>query len=125
MVSAEVGLVHRVNLSSCASSERIASRSKATLPFLIFLHKGQLSAFPPAAEVEVAALRERVKNLEELVEYQRQQLTDADWRYQQLLEQLASSQRISENLSRPLPAAEATGELVQHRLWWPFRKAQN
>ena len=78
-----------------------------------------------AAEVDVATLRERVKNLEELVEYQRQQLTDADWRYQQLLEQLASSQRISENLSRPLPAAKSNGESVQHRRWWPFRKVQN
>lgn len=78
-----------------------------------------------AREVEVSTLRERVKNLEGLVEYQRQQLTDADWRYQQLLEQLASSQRISENLSRPLPAAEPIDDSVQHRRWWPFRKAQN
>lgn len=72
-----------------------------------------------AGEVELATLRERVKNLEELVGSQRQQLIDADWRYQQLLEQLASSQRISENLSRPLPA----GEPLQRRRWWPFGKA--
>ena len=76
-----------------------------------------------AAEVELATMRERVKNLEGLVEQQRKQLVDADWRYQQLLEQLASSQRISENLSRPLPAGESTGESLQPRRWWPFRKA--
>ena len=35
---------------------------------------------------DLAALRERVKGLEQLAEYNRQQLVDADWRYQQLLE---------------------------------------
>ena len=59
-----------------------------------------------SAEVELSALRERVKGLEQLAEYNRQQLADADWRYQQLLEQLGSSQRVSENLTRSLPAAD-------------------
>ena len=76
-----------------------------------------------AAEVELATTRERVNSLEELVEHQRNQLVDADWRYQQLLEQLASSQRISENLSRPLTAVEATGVSLHLRRWWPFRRA--
>ena len=70
---------------------------------------GPSGSSPPAAsgphadepaEVELSALKERVKGLENLAEYNRQQLTDADWRYQQLLEQLSASQRISENLSR-------------------------
>ena len=78
-----------------------------------------------AAEVELATIKERAKSLEELVEYQRKQLVDADWRYQQVLDQLASSQRISENLSRPLAAGGATGDSLHSRRWWPFRKAQN
>lgn len=51
-----------------------------------------------------------VQRLEQLAEYKRQQLVDADWRYQQLIEQLGSSQRISENLTRPLPAGEITAQ---------------
>ena len=76
-----------------------------------------------SAEVELAALRERVKGLEQLAEYNRQQLADADWRYQQLLEQLSSSQRISENLTRSLPAGELTDEPPPRRRWWPFGKS--
>ena len=84
------------------------------------------SSGPPgdvSAGAELAALRERVKGLEQLVEYDRQQLVDADWRYQQLLEQLSSSQRISENLTRSLPAGELTDEPAQRRRWWPFGKS--
>ena len=84
------------------------------------------SSGPPGdvpAEVELAELRERVKGLEHLAEYNRQQLADADWRYQQLLEQLSSSQRISENLTRSLPAGELTDEPPQRRRWWPFGKS--
>ena len=78
-----------------------------------------------ATELELATLRERVKLLEQLAEHNRQQLVDADWRYQQLLEQLSSSQRISENLSsRSLPAAEAADKTAQRRRWWPFGKSQ-
>ena len=76
-----------------------------------------------SVEAELAALREQVKGLEQLVEYNRQQLVDADWRYQQLLEQLSSSQRISENLTRSLPAGEVTDEPAQRRRWWPFGKS--
>ena len=76
-----------------------------------------------SAEVELAALRERVKGLEQLAEYNRQQLVDADWRYQQLLEQLTSSQRISEGLTRSLPAAALTDETYPRRRWWPFGRS--
>ena len=78
-----------------------------------------------SAEVELAALRERVKGLEQLAEYNRQQLVDADWRYQQLLEQLTSSQRISEGLTRSLPAAALTDEPSQRRRWWPFGRSHS
>ena len=95
---------------------------------------GQLAGPSPApsapptdvsAEVELAALRERVKGLEQLAEYNRQQLVDADWRYQQLLEQLTSSQRISEGLTRSLPAAAITDEPSPRRRWWPFGRSHS
>ena len=78
-----------------------------------------------SADVELAALRERVKGLEQLAEYNRQQLVDADWRYQQLLEQLTSSQRISEGLTRSLPAAALTDEPSPRRRWWPFGRSHS
>ena len=78
-----------------------------------------------SADVELAALRERVNGLEQLAEYNRQQLVDADWRYQQLLEQLTSSQRISEGLTRSLPAAALTDESSQRRRWWPFGRSHS
>ena len=85
------------------------------------------SAPPPdvSAEVEMAALRERVRGLEQLAEYNRQQLVDADWRYQQLLEQLTSSQRISEGLTRSLPASALTHEPSPRRRWWPFGRSHS
>ena len=78
-----------------------------------------------SADVELAALRERVKGLEQLAEYNRQQLVDADWRYQQLLEQLTSSQRISEGLTRSLPAAALTNEPSPRRRWWSFGRSHS
>ena len=44
-----------------------------------------------------------MKGLEELVSYYKQQLKDSEWRYQQLLENLSSSQRTVEAFARALP----------------------
>ena len=71
--------------------------------------------------LELTVLRERVKNLEELVEHHRGLLKDSEWRYQQLLEQLSSNQRTVESLTRALPAGHA-GTSTQRRRWWPFGK---
>ena len=43
----------------------------------------------------------------------RERLTDADWRYQELLEQLKT-------ITRALPTAEAATPQAK-RWWWPFR----
>ena len=72
----------------------------------------------------VAVLKERVKNLEELADYHRGLLKDSEWRYQQLLEQLSTSQRTVETLTKALPAAD-TGTPGQRRRWWPFTKGQS
>ena len=71
--------------------------------------------------IELAVLRERVKNLEELADYHREQLRDSEWRYQQAMEQLGASQRTVDTFTKALPTA---GPRLpsHHRRWWPFGK---
>ena len=93
------------------------------------------SAPPPldvSASTEIAKLREQLKNaedrassLEELANYHKQHLSDAEWRYQELMQQLNLSQESHLTLIRSLPAAiteptvpdKAPG---RRRRWWPF-----
>ena len=79
---------------------------------------------PEQSAVEVRVLQERVHSLEELADYHRQQLKDADWRYQELVQSLQSSQRTVEALTRALPApgpAQDPDTARQGRWWWPFK----
>ena len=76
-------------------------------------------------EVELAVLRERVKNLEELADYHRGLLQDSEWRYQQAMEQLSASQRTMETLTKALPAAVDGNTPSPRRGWWPFGKGRN
>ena len=76
--------------------------------------------FPAASEytggdtwAENLALQTEVKGLRELVDLYRERLTDADWRYQELLEQLKT-------MAKALPAAEDVAPPPK-RWWWPFR----
>ena len=105
---------------------------------------------PPhiSAQVEMATLRERAKSAEEraqtlegLADYHKQLLTDSEWRFQEILQQLKQSQQNVAALTRALPAptAEAPKEApdattmivdpepepTPHRRWrwWPFGKA--
>ena len=73
-------------------------------------------------DVEMEVLREKVKNLEELSDYHKQQLKDAEWRYQQILQELSSSHRTVETLTRALPAASEPPTEQRKRGWWPFRR---
>ena len=62
---------------------------------------------------ENLALQAEVKGLRELVDLYRERLTDADWRYQELLNQLKT-------ITNALPMA--TNEAPRpKRWWWPFR----
>ena len=72
-----------------------------------------------SSAVELATLRERNRSLEELADHHRQLLKDSEWRYQQLLQQLESSQRTVETLSKALPAG-TPAETPQRRRWWSF-----
>ena len=67
--------------------------------------------------LEVTQLRERVKSLEELSEYHRDQLRDADWRYQEAMQQLTAAQQVNQNLTAALPPAEKRSKRWG---WWPF-----
>ena len=74
-------------------------------------------------EESVTVLMERVRGLEGLVTYQRDQIKDADWRYQQLMEQLSASQKNVESLTRALPAPLVVPEeeaKAKRSWWWPF-----
>ena len=62
---------------------------------------------------ENLALQTEVKGLRELVDLYRERLTDADWRYQELLEQLKT-------MTKALPATQDAAPPPK-RWWWPFR----
>ena len=62
---------------------------------------------------ENLALQTEVTGLRELVDLYRERLTDADWRYQELLEQLKT-------MTKALPAAQDAAPRP-NRWWWPFR----
>ena len=62
---------------------------------------------------ENLALQAEVKGLRELVDLYRERLTDADWRYQEVLEQVKT-------MTRALPMAPEEPPPPK-RWWWPFR----
>ena len=62
---------------------------------------------------ENLALQAEVLGLRELVDLYRERMADADWRYQELLEQLKT-------MTKALPAGEPTAPKAKRR-WWPFR----
>ena len=62
---------------------------------------------------ENLALQAEVLGLRELVDLYRERMADADWRYQELLEQLKT-------MTKALPAAQGTAPRPK-RWWWPFR----
>ena len=69
-------------------------------------------------EAQLAVAKERVKGLEQVVERQRSDLNDSEWRYQQLVQPLKASQDTVDRLTqRMLPPSEAEG---QKRSWWRF-----
>ena len=88
-------------------------------------HDASTDEMPDTADmseaIELAVLRERMKNLEELTNYHREQLRDSEWRYQQAMDQLGNSQRTVDTLTKALPAADP-GIAIQRRRWWPFGK---
>ena len=62
---------------------------------------------------ENLALQAEAKGLRELVDLYRERMADADWRYQELLQQLKT-------MTKALPAAQDVAPRPK-RWWWPFR----
>lgn len=78
-----------------------------------------------SSEAEIAVLRERVRNLEELANYHRELLKDSEWQYQQAMDQLGVSQRTVETLTKALPNADTASKVAPRPIWWPFGKRQH
>jgi len=116
------GSRHRiwVVMDDGATDESVNSPPKASDPSPDEPGEGRHDESDASDEVEVAVLRERVRNLEELADYHRELLRDSEWRYQQAMEQLSASQRTMETLTKALPAA-VDGNTPSPRLgWWLF-----
>ena len=94
------------------------------------LYTTDKTAVPSEASVytngsEVVALSTERDGLRELVTYLQGQLKDADWRYQELLQQLKMSHENVSQLVRALPTADTPAPEApqsQRRRWWPFGK---
>ena len=72
------------------------------------------TALGESESVEVAVLRERVRSLESLSEFRREQLQLSESRNQDLMQMLRSAQDQNERLQLALPAPRPT------RPWWRF-----
>ena len=72
-----------------------------------------------STENELVFLRERVRNLEELAAYRAELLNQSELRFHELLQQMGTSQKAIETLTRALPAP---ARQERRRRWWPFGK---
>ena len=68
-------------------------------------------------ENELVLLRERVRNLEDLAAYRAELLNQSELRVHELLQQVGTSQKTIEALTRALPEPAHAG---RRRRWWPF-----
>ena len=71
--------------------------------------------------VELTTLRERAKSFEELSEYYKAQLNDANYRYHEVLQNLTTSQQTVDRLTKALnPGLDVAVATKRRRHWWPF-----
>ena len=83
-----------------------------------------------ADDRDVTELREQVKELQgqvksqrELADYRGELLKEGELRFHALLQELSSSHRTNEALTRALPAPAAPPQPApRKRWWWPFRR---
>ena len=76
-----------------------------------------------AALVELATLRERVKNSERLAEYRGELLREAELRFHALLQEFSSNQRTVDGLMKMLPAGQEESGTGRRR-WWQFGRSR-
>ena len=71
--------------------------------------------------VELTTLRERAKNFEDLSEYYKTQLNDANYRYHEVLQNLTASQQTVDRMTKALnPGPDAAVRTKSRWHWWPF-----
>ena len=83
-----------------------------------------------AGDGDATELREQVKELQgqvksqrELADYRGELLKEGELRFHALLQELSSSHRTSEALTRALPEPpQPAQEAPRKRWWWPFRR---
>ena len=83
-----------------------------------------------ADDRDVTELREQVKELQgqvksqrELADYRGELLKEGELRFHALLQELSSSHRTIESLTRALPEPpQPAREAPRKRWWWPFRR---
>ena len=85
------------------------------------------SASGPAAagadDGDATELREQVKSQRELADYRGELLKEGELRFHALLQELSSSHRTLEALTRALPEPpQPAQEAPRKRWWWPFRR---
>ena len=85
------------------------------------------SASGPAAagadDGDATELREQVKSQRELADYRGELLKEGELRFHALLQELSSSHRTLEALTRALPEPpQPAQEVPRKRWWWPFRR---
>ena len=91
------------------------------------------SASGPAAagadDGDATELREQVKELQgqvksqrELADYRGELLKEGELRFHALLQELSSSHRTSEALTRALPEPPQPAQEAPRKRWWPFRR---
>ena len=72
---------------------------------------------------QLKELQGQVKHLEELAAYRAELLKEGEFRFHALLQELSSSHRTSEALTRALPEPpQPAQEVPRKRWWWPFRR---
>ena len=71
--------------------------------------------------IELTTLRERAKNFENLSEYYKTQLDDANYRYHEVLRNLTVSQQTVDRMTKALNPGSDAAVLTKSRWsWWPF-----
>ena len=72
---------------------------------------------------QVKELQGQVKSQRELADYRGELLKEGELRFHALLQELSSSHRTSEALTRALPEPpQPAQEAPRKRWWWPFRR---
>ena len=76
---------------------------------------------------DLTALQVEVERWRDLAEYRGELLTDSEWRYHELLQQLTKSQenteRLASTLQRALPDSTGDSSAPRRWAWWPFRRS--